>query len=150
MKQLMKDIKEGNVSEGFKGFFQRKHLPLLGYLILAGAVAFTFWLYDHDRQQRRKDIAASIAINCNRLNLISDQQAADIYDSWNNLPKNAKLLGIKLTPELRAQVLIDANKSLKNLRFYECSVPPNQPQRYSNYKSIVQGKKTPTVPNRGT
>ncbi len=134
--------------EGFKSFFQRKHLPLVGYLVLAGAVAFTFWLYDHDRKQRRKEIVASIAVNCTRLNHISDNQAAGIYDSWNNLPRNAKLLGIKLTPQLKAQVRHDDNETLKDLRFYDCTIPPNLPQKYTSYRLIRPGQATPTVPDR--
>jgi len=150
MKKLREDIKSGNVWEGIKSFIQRRHFGLWGYLILTAAVALSFYLYDQDRQQRRKDITTAISISCGRLNLISDQNAADIYQNYADLKRNAKLLGVNLTPELKHQVLVDANHSLKNLRYYDCSVPPDQPQRFTNYKLISLGKPIPTVPNRGT
>jgi len=149
MRKLHQDIKEGHAARGIASFF-RRHLGVIAYSILAVTVAFSFYLYDQDRKHRRGDILQAISINCNRLNQISDQNAADIYEGWNNLERNAKLLDVPLTPELKHQVLVDSNHNLKNLKFYDCSIPPDQPQKFLPYKKISLGKPTPTVPDRDT
>lgn len=146
MKQLMEDIKNHRASEGFRSFFKRKHLPVVAYLLLAGLVAFGFWSSNKDREQRRVDLAHAFALQCERSNELSSNQAADIYEGWVNLEKNAKLLNIELTPELRQEVLSDSNAHLKKLKYYDCSVSPFEKQRFVTFQPILADKPVPKVP----
>lgn len=146
MKKLMEDIKERKIKEGFTGFFHRKHLPLLGYIVLALVVALGFYLGERDRQQRRAELTTAFALQCERSNELSSNQAADIYEGWVNLEKNAKLLNIELTPELRQEVLSDSNAHLKKLKYYDCSVSPFEKQRFVTFQPILADKPVPKVP----
>lgn len=146
MKQFKKDIQEGRIKEGLSSFLHRKHLPIVGYVLLAFFVGLTFYLQDRDRQQSRTDLRSAFALQCERVNELSNNQAADIYQSWVDLEKNAKLLGIDLTPELRAEVLKNDNAHLVKLRYYDCTISPFEEQVFRSYQPILVDKPIPKVP----
>ena len=121
---------------------------MVGYLLLTFFVALAFFLQDQDRQQRRKDLAVSFALQCNRVNELTNNQAADIYQSWVDLDKNAKLLQIEVTQELREAILKNDNDHLARLKYYDCSVSPYTKQRFVTYQPILADKPIPKVPPR--
>ncbi len=148
MKQLIQDMKEGHVREGLGGFFHRKHLPVLGYILLALFVGLAFYLQGQDRAQRRQELASAFKLQCERTNELSNNQAADIYQNWVDLEKNAKLLKIEVTPELRQEVLVTSNRDLKQLKYYDCTISPYKDQVFRSYQPILADKPLPKIPPR--
>lgn len=66
--------------------------------------------------------AASRLYNCQQLNVLKANVRQDAIDNYNHLDRNGKLLGIKITPELRNQARIDKENTLEKYKAVDCSI----------------------------
>lgn len=115
---------------------------IIGYLILAAGVTFSFYRQHHlfaeanrnlHEQQVQSDAAIAQAVimsnkqlaqanlsNCQDVEKLKLRVRLSALRNYRDLAKNAKLLGITLTHDLRAKALHDRDLTLKRYAREEC------------------------------
>ena len=102
-------------------------------------------MLDQSRDEARRNAREAIITNCERINQATDRDAQLLYDNHRNLARDAKLLGIELTEELKDTQRDSINARLKTLIKLDCTVlPPNEPVVIP-YEPIVEGEPIPNV-----
>jgi hypothetical protein len=112
--------------------WNRKYLPILGYCILAMGIIFalvserqhtedTFREIERQRMERVQVLNLINTRQCQEIETLKDFRREEANESYDNLDRNARLLGIKLTQEARDQALKNRNNILA--RFKEGTCP---------------------------
>jgi hypothetical protein len=98
----------------------RRHMALIGYLVLAAGVIGAFVFIEVARRERIGQLNKINYNQCVSIENLKRGEREGARESYRNLDRNGKLLGIKITPELRKQALEDRNTKLARFRELPC------------------------------
>jgi hypothetical protein len=122
MRQFIRERKEVGTAQAAKNFVNRRHLPLLGYLLLAGASAYSVGAVRHEATTRRGDLRQA-AVQVVRDGCKRDNQTRALLRGIlkSSIPTTQQFVREGTLTQAQADRSIEATKvSLKRLHGIDC------------------------------
>jgi len=93
---------------------------MLTVVVILALIA-ALWFNQHQGLRAvTDDLSAQSLENCQEIEALKGRVRARVNEDYRNLDRNGKLLGITITPELRAQAKADRDATLKRYSPQSC------------------------------
>jgi hypothetical protein len=122
MKTLLKERKSIGWSRAIHHFYQRRHLPVVAYLVLAGFTGYAFQAERNHSNQNRVELAQQthtvLVRGCERQNDLRKALVSILNESYKNINQYVK--DGTITPEQAKRARAQTRAALLKIRPTDC------------------------------
>ena len=99
----------------------KKHLGIIGYIVLAVGVFLAFASVELARKERVRQLNIIALEQCQKIELLKKQHREEARERFRNLDRNLRILRIPKTPEILREAKLSRDQTLS--RFPEQTCP---------------------------